>query len=130
MAAAVNAIWNALAFLPATSIFRQIAQDDIMAAQQFGIRNWAAELLDCAADAGMQLAAANGGLGLADDGAVRAAADAAAALERQRHAVFNPRTAPSDGAKHTTYAVWFSRPEWARGHDFWSSYQPPSFVQS
>ncbi len=111
--------WNAPAFLPATSIFRQIAQDDIMAAQQFGVRNWAAGLLDCAADAGMQLAAPNDGLGLADDDAVRAAADAAAALERQRHAVFNPRTAPSDGAKHTTYAVWFSRPEWARGHDFW-----------
>ena len=46
--------------LPDTSIFKQAAMDDLAAAQQSHIQNWAAGLLACAKQHGMALAGADG----------------------------------------------------------------------
>ncbi len=58
-------------------------------------------------------------VGAANEGAITAAAVVAAALEQQKSVDMKPRTAPSDGAKRTTYATWFARPGWAQGGEFW-----------
>ena len=75
--------------------------DDLAAAQQFNMQNWAAGLLACAKQHGMALTGADGSM----MGAIAAAAAAAAALEQQEFVDMNPRTAVSGGVKRTTYAA-------------------------
>jgi len=112
--------WSALTALPETSIFKQAAMDDLAAAQQSNIQNWAAGLLACAKRHGMLLTGADCSMmEAADEGAIAAAAAAAAALEQQEFVDMNPRTALSGGVKRTTYAAWFSRPGWAQEGEFW-----------
>ncbi len=75
---------SALTALPETSIFKQAAMDDLAAAQQYNIPNWAAGLLACAKKHGMARTGADGSMmAAADEGAIAAAAAAAAALEQQ-----------------------------------------------
>jgi len=117
-----QALWfcRALTALPETSIFKQAAMDDLAAAQQSNIQNWAAGLLACAKQHGMALTGVDGSMmAAADEGAIAASAAAAAALEQQEFVDMNPRTALSGGVKRTTYAAWFSRPGWAEGGEFW-----------
>ncbi len=63
--------WSALTALPDTSIFKQTAMDDLAAAQQSHIRNWAAGLLACAKKHGMALTGADGSMmAAADEGVI------------------------------------------------------------
>jgi len=76
--------WSALTAPPETSIFKQAAMDDLAAAQQSNIQNWAAGLLAFAKQHGMALTVADGSMvAAADEGAIVAAAAAVAVLEQQ-----------------------------------------------
>ena len=65
------------------SILKQAAMDDLAAAQQFNMQNWAAGLLACAKQHGMALTGADGSMmAAAEESAMTAAAAAAAALKQ------------------------------------------------
>jgi len=98
--------WSALTAVPETFIFKQAAVDHLAAAPQSNTQNWAAGLLACAQQHGMNLRDADGNvLPAADECAITAAAAAAAALEQQEFVDMQPRTALSGGVKRTTYAA-------------------------
>ncbi len=75
---------------------------------RFQVIHWAARLLACAQQHGMNLTDADGNmLPAADKSAITAAAAAAAAPEQQEFVDMNPRTAPLGGVKRTRNAAWF-----------------------
>jgi hypothetical protein len=112
-------LWNNLASLPNDSIYKAIAADDLQAAIEHGTKNWSAGLLACAAECDFPLVANDGGMRTVVLDRVTVAAVAAAEENRRQHDDFDPRTAPSKGAKFCTYLAWFSRPAWAVGPEFW-----------
>ncbi len=113
-------LWNNFASFPHDSIYRTIALDDLEAAQQHGIMNWAAGVLECAEECHFSLMSlTNDEMNLAPLDCITIAASAAADAERCRYDTFDPRTAPSKGAKQYTYQAWFARPSWAVGPEFW-----------
>jgi len=80
--------WSALiravmTALPETYIFKQAGMDGLAAAQQSNKQSWAAGLLACAQQHGMNLTDADGNTLPADESAITAAAAAAVALEQQ-----------------------------------------------
>jgi len=113
-------LWNNLTSLPQDSIYRTIAADDLQSARQnTKLKNWAAGLLECAKACHFSLTLPSGEMQLVSMQHVTAAAMAAATADRQSHDTYDPRTAPSKGAKQYTYQAWFSRPSWAVGPEFW-----------
>ncbi len=114
-------LWNKIAQLPEDSVYKTIARDDLTAAHQCGVRNWAAGLLALAEQYSLQLTDVMGNPQAVDLQQFTDAADAAAAAGRDSLAACDPRTAPSKGAKACTYQAWFARPYWARGPHFWEA---------
>ena len=102
-------------------MYKTIARDDLAAAQQCGVRNWAAGLLALAEQYSLQLTDVLRNPQAVDLQQFTDAADAATAAGRDSLAACDPRTAPSKGAKACTYQAWFARPYWATGPHFWEA---------